>query len=73
MFLVTLLPFILGYFGIIYLVTAVTLGLYFVYHSFKVFFDKNNKNKPIKMFLYSIIYLYILFLSMIIDQLNLLA
>ena len=73
MFLVTLLPFILGYFGTIYIVTAVILGLYFVYHSFKVFLDKNNKKKPIKMFLYSIVYLYILFLSMIIDQLNLLA
>ncbi len=73
MFLVTLLPFVLGYFGMIYLATAVILGLYFVYHSFKVFLDKNNKKKPIKMFLYSIVYLYILFLSMIIDQLNLLA
>ena len=35
--------------------------------------NKNCKDKPIKMFLYSIIYLYILFLSMIIDHLNLFA
>ena len=39
--------------------------------SFKVYFDKGAENKSIKMFLYSIIYLYFLFLSMIIDHLGL--
>ena len=73
MFLITLLPFLLGYFGFFYLLTSIILGLYFIYHSFKVYLDKSNKDKPIKMFLYSIIYLYILFLSMIIDHLNLFA
>ena len=73
MFLITLLPFFLGYFGIFYLLTSIILGLYFIYHSFKVYLDKSNKDKPIKMFLYSIFYLYILFLSMIIDHLNLFA
>ena len=68
MFLVTLLPFVLGYFGIIYFLSSLILGLYFIYHAFKVYFDKTNKNKSIKMFLYSIIYLYILFLSMIVDN-----
>ena len=73
MFLVTLLPFILGYFGIIYLILSLILGIYFIYHSFKVYFDnKKSENKSIKMFLYSIIYLYILFLGMILDHLNLL-
>ena len=36
MFLITLLPFFLGYFGIFYLLTSIILGLYFIYHSFKV-------------------------------------
>ncbi|PPR35498.1 MAG: Protoheme IX farnesyltransferase [Alphaproteobacteria bacterium MarineAlpha6_Bin4] len=73
MFLVTLLPFILGYFGVIYLFLSIVLGIYFIYHSLKVYFDNNkNEKKSIKMFLYSIIYLYILFLGMIIDRLNLL-
>ncbi len=67
MFFVTLMPYFLGYFGIIYFLTSLFLGLYFIYHSLKVFFDNTNKNKSIKMFLYSIVYLYILFLSMIID------
>ena len=66
MFLITLLPYILGYFGIIYFLTSIILGLYFIYHSFKVYFD-NQETKSIKMFLYSIVYLYLLFLSMIID------
>ena len=72
MFLITLLPYFLGYFGLIYLFTAIFLGLYFVYYSFRVYLKKNYKNNSIKMFLYSIFYLYILFLSMIIDHLNLL-
>ena len=66
MFLITLLPYILGYFGVIYFLTSLILGLYFIYHSFKVYFD-NQETKSIKMFLYSIVYLYLLFLSMIID------
>jgi len=69
MFLITLLPYILGYLGIIYFITSLLLGLYFIYHSIKVYFDKTNENKSIKMFLYSIIYLYVLFLSMVIDYL----
>ena len=71
MFLTTLLPYILGYLGIIYFITSLLLGLYFIYHSIKVYFDKTNQNKSIKMFLYSIIYLYVLFLSMVIDYLTL--
>ena len=67
MFFVTLMPYFLGYFGIIYFLTSLFLGLNFIYHSLKVFFDNTNKNKSIKMFLYSIVYLYILFLSMVID------
>ena len=72
MFLITLIPFILGYFGMVYLFSSLILGLYFIFHSFKVYFDKGAENKSIKMFLYSIIYLYILFLGMIIDHLKLL-
>tara|TARA_B100000029_G_scaffold56099_1_gene50810 strand:- start:7620 stop:8540 length:921 start_codon:yes stop_codon:yes gene_type:complete len=72
MFLVTLLPYFLGYFGIIYLLTSIILGVNFFYHSLKVYLNKNYEKKSIKMFLYSIIYLYILFLSMIIDHLYLL-
>ena len=71
MFLVTLSPYFLGYFGIIYLFLSIILGINFFYHSLKVYFNKNYEKKSIKMFLYSIIYLYILFLSMIIDHLYL--
>ena len=70
MFLVTLLPFLLGYFGLVYLIVSIPLGLYFIFHSFKVYSDRGNKKSSIKMFLYSIVYLYSLFLGMIIDHLN---
>ena len=33
MFLVTLLPFFLGYFGFVYLIISILLGLYFIFHS----------------------------------------
>ena len=37
---ITLLPYFLGYFGLIYLFTAIFLGLYFVYYSFRVYLKK---------------------------------
>ena len=69
MFFITLLPYFFGYLGIIYFLSSIILGLYFIRHSLKVFFGSEKEDNSIKMFLYSIVYLYILFLTMIIDYL----
>ena len=65
---VTLLPFSVGMFGIIYLISAIILGLVFVYYAVTLHRDSENR-KALPTFLYSIWYLAFLFSSMLIDRL----
>ena len=67
MIAVSLLPFVTGMSGILYLVSAVLLGLGFLYWSI-VLIRGNNKQAPIKTFQYSIYYLMALFIAMLVDH-----
>lgn len=62
----TLLPFVIGLSGLIYLFSAFALGGYFVYLAARLMNDKKNKLAR-KTFGYSIIYLFLLFASMLVD------
>ncbi len=64
----SLLPFAIGSLGIFYFVSASSLGLIFIFLAARLMQDKNNRG-AIPFFLYSIIYLTILFVSMILDRL----
>ena len=64
----SLLPFAIGSLGIFYFVSASSLGLIFITLAARLMQDKNNDG-AIPFFLYSIIYLTILFVSMILDRL----
>ena len=64
----SLLPFAIGSLGIFYFVSASSLGLIFIFLAARLMQDKNNSG-AIPFFLYSIIYLTILFVSMILDRL----
>ncbi|SVB56412.1 uncharacterized protein METZ01_LOCUS209266, partial [marine metagenome] len=64
---VTLLPFSVGMFGIIYLIFATILGLVFLYYAIALYRDTENR-KALPTFLYSIWYLAFLFSSMLIDS-----
>ena len=64
----SLLPFAIGSLGIFYFVSASSLGLIFIFLAARLMQDKNNAG-AIPFFLYSIIYLTILFVSMILDRL----
>ena len=64
----SLLPFAIGSLGIFYFVSASALGLIFIFLAARLMQDKNNSG-AIPFFLYSIIYLTILFVSMILDRL----
>ena len=69
LFLVSLSPYYFGFSGIIYLFFSLTLGVYFVYLAHKIF-KSNDKNKTIyapKLFKFSILYLYLIFLILVID------
>ena len=64
----SLLPFAIGSLGIFYFLSASSLGLIFIFLAARLMQDKNNSG-AIPFFLYSIIYLTILFVSMILDRL----
>lgn len=67
MFVITLLPYATRLSGPLYLVSAVVLGLRFLYWSIEMLRNKNHL-APIKTFRYSIIYLMLLFLAMLVDH-----
>ena len=63
----SLLPFAIGSLGIFYFISASSLGLIFIFLAARLMQDKKNSG-AIPFFLYSIIYLTILFVSMILDR-----
>lgn len=67
MILVTLLPYLAYMQGLVYLISAITLGMYFLYKVMILMFTE-RKNAAIQTFVYSINYLMLLFLVMIIDH-----
>lgn len=67
MFLITLLPFATMLSGWIYLVSAVVLGVIFLYWSIEILREKNPK-APMETFKYSINYLLLLFVAMLADH-----
>lgn len=67
MFLITLLPFATRMSNWLYLAGAVVLGLRFFYWSIEILREKNPR-APILTFKYSITYLMLLFLVMLVDH-----
>lgn len=64
---VTLLPYLTGMSGLIYLVSAMLLGLAFIYYAVLMMRKKDNKT-AMKTFVYSIIYITLLFAALLIDH-----
>ncbi len=67
MFLVSLLPFLTGMSGLIYLAGATVLGLRFMYWV-TVLYRGTRKHAAIKTFHYSITYLMLLFVVLLVDH-----
>ena len=63
----TLLPYLTGMSGLIYLVAAVLLGLGFLYYAVQMMRKKDNKT-AMRTFGYSIIYLMLIFAALLIDH-----
>ena len=71
LFPIAISPFFLNYYGLIYLILAITLSSYYVFISYKLFKEKNSileKKLAIKLFGYSILYLFMIFTSILIDK-----
>ena len=66
--LVTVMPYLIGMSGLIYLVSALGLGLYFLYYAVRMYRDHEDEELPMQMFRYSISYLGYLFTALLIDH-----
>ena len=65
---VSLLPFVVGMSGIIYLVSAIILGGVFLYYSILLKRNQTDDKLAMKTFGYSILYLILLFSALLIDH-----
>ncbi len=66
--LVTLLPYLIGMSGLIYLAGAVALDAYFLVYAIRMYRDYDDVELPMAMFKYSISYLGLLFSALLIDH-----
>jgi protoheme IX farnesyltransferase len=67
MIISSVLPFVIGMSNVFYLVSALALGAGFLYWSLMMFWDR-SPDAPIETFKYSILYLALLFLALLIDH-----
>ncbi len=67
LFAASLLPFAIGMFGLLYLIGATVLGGVFLYWAI-VLLRNRNPRAPMAMFKYSILYLMLLFVVMLVDH-----
>lgn len=66
--IVTLLPFIVGMSGLLYLSVALILGAWFLIQTLRLYRSQTNQDKTaLNTFSFSIIYLLLLFLAMLLD------
>jgi protoheme IX farnesyltransferase len=66
--LVTILPYLIGMSGIIYLLTAIVLDAYFLYYAIQMYRIPDDMELPMKTFKFSISYLGFLFCALLIDH-----
>jgi len=68
--LVTIMPYLIGMSGLIYLLVALGLGSYFLYYAVRMYRDYEGEDEelPMQMFKYSISYLGYLFAALLIDH-----
>ncbi|MGI9238873.1 MAG: heme o synthase [Woeseiaceae bacterium] len=66
--LVTILPYLIGMSGLIYLLTALVLDAVFLYYAIQMFRVPENEELPMKTFKYSISYLGFLFAAILVDH-----
>ncbi|MDF2446151.1 MAG: prenyltransferase family protein [Moraxellaceae bacterium] len=67
LFLTTLLPYLAGMSGLIYLFGSTVLGVIFLVYAVKLKF-RNDPRVPMRTFGYSITYLFLLFLVLLVDH-----
>ena len=69
LFIISLTPYFFSYLGFIYFSTSFVLGIYYVYLCYKLLIETVDENKfAKKIFIYSILYLFLIFIAILIDS-----
>jgi len=71
LFPTALLPYFLNFSGLFYLIFASIMSIYYLFISYRLFNEKNStieKKLSKKLFGYSILYLFLIFVSILIDK-----
>jgi len=68
LFFVSLVPVYFGFFGQVYFVSSFLLGSYYIYLCYKLLFDNKDHIIAKKLFFYSILYLFLIFSIILIDN-----
>ena len=69
LFFISLIPAFFNYLGLAYFLSSFFLGIYYVYLCYKLLTDGNNEEKfAKKIFVYSILYLFLIFSIILIDN-----
>ena len=66
--LVTIMPYLIGMSGVIYLLAAVGIGEYFLQLAIRMYRDHEDEELPMGLFKYSISYLGYLFAALLVDH-----
>ena len=67
LFIVSILPYVVLMSGIIYLVSALILSSIFMYYAVKLFVSEDNEI-AMKTFQFSIYYIFLIFLALLVDH-----
>ena len=71
LFPTVLLPYFFNFFGLVYLIATTIMSLYYVLIAYKLLIEKNHNNEKkiaSKLFGYSILYLFMIFVFILIDK-----
>ena len=69
LFFTSITPYFFGYSGITYFISSILLGCYYVYLCYKLLIEKDENEKIAKkIFVYSILYLFLIFMIILIDN-----
>ena len=67
--IISIIPYFFGYFGLTYLISSIFLGSYYIYLCYDLL-SHSERDKIIakKIFIYSILYLFLIFIIILIDN-----
>jgi len=71
LFPIVLLPYLLNFSGLLYLIFAITMSSYYIFISYKLLKEKNSvieKKLAVRLFSYSILYLFMIFVFILVDK-----